>query len=43
LDVGCGVGATPCYITKNYGCKVVGIDILEKMKDKANEKAKKKA
>ena len=31
LDVGCGVGATPCYIAHKVGCRVVGVDILEKM------------
>jgi len=40
LDVGCGVGATPCYIAKKYGCKVVGVDILEKMIERSKERAK---
>ena len=31
LDVGCGAGATPCFLVKEYGCRVVGIDILERM------------
>ena len=31
LDVGCGVGLTPCYLVKTYGCRVVGIDITPKM------------
>ncbi|MHB8103803.1 MAG: class I SAM-dependent methyltransferase [Methanosarcina sp.] len=31
LDVGCGTGKTSCYITKKYGCSVVGVDISEKM------------
>ncbi|MEM2928016.1 MAG: methyltransferase domain-containing protein [Nitrososphaerota archaeon] len=39
LDVGCGVGATSCYITKKYDCKIVGIDINERMIDRANERA----
>ena len=43
LDVGCGLGRTACYIAKNYGCKVVGIDISERMIDRANERAKKEA
>ena len=29
LDVGCGVGATPCYLVKRVGCRVVGVDISE--------------
>jgi len=40
LDVGCGVGITPCYIAKRYGCRVVGVDISERMIDRANERAK---
>ncbi|MDY6894198.1 MAG: methyltransferase domain-containing protein [Thermotogota bacterium] len=39
LDVGCGVGITPCYIAKKYDCKVVGIDILEKMVDSSKKRA----
>jgi len=40
LDVGCGVGITPCYIAKTYDCRVAGIDISEKMIDWSNERAK---
>ena len=40
LDVGCGVGATPCFIVKSCGCKVVGVDISEKMIERSREKAK---
>jgi len=40
LDVGCGVGATPCYIAKRHGCRVVGVDISERMIERANERAK---
>ncbi|MFC2001429.1 class I SAM-dependent methyltransferase [Chloroflexota bacterium] len=40
LVVGCGVGITPCYLAKNYGCKVVGIDISATMIDRSNERAK---
>lgn len=40
LDVGCGVGATACYLAKRYGCRVVGVDISERMIDRANERAK---
>jgi len=42
LDVGCGVGVTPCYIAKKYGCRVVGVDISEKMLSMARERAKRK-
>jgi ubiquinone/menaquinone biosynthesis C-methylase UbiE len=40
LDVGCGVGITPCYIAKKYNCKVVGIDISEEMINLSKERAK---
>jgi arsenite methyltransferase len=39
LDVGCGVGVTPCYLVKKYGCRVVGVDILEKMVERSRERA----
>jgi len=40
LDVGCGVGITPCYIAKKYNCKVVGIDISAEMINLSKERAK---
>jgi arsenite methyltransferase len=40
LDVGCGVGATACYLAKQYGCQVVGVDIREMMIERATERAK---
>ncbi|AHM57210.1 hypothetical protein EAL2_c19290 [Peptoclostridium acidaminophilum DSM 3953] len=40
LDVGCGVGMSACYLAKKYGCKVIGIDISEKMIKKATDRAK---
>ena len=42
LDVGCGVGITPCYIAKRYDCRVIGVDISKRMIDKSNERAKRK-
>jgi len=39
LDVGCGVGATACFIATRVGCRVVGVDILEKMVERAKERA----
>jgi arsenite methyltransferase len=39
LDVGCASGKTACYVAAKYGCKVVGVDILDKMIDLANERA----
>ena len=39
LDVGCGVGATPCFIAKRHGCRVVGVDISERMVERSRERA----
>ena len=41
LDVGCGVGATPCYLAETVGCRVVGVDILPKMVERSKERAEK--
>jgi arsenite methyltransferase len=40
LDVGCGAGATPCFLAKRYRCRVVGVDILAGMIDRCNERAR---
>ena len=39
LDVGCGAGQTPCYIAKTYGCRVMGVDISERMVERSRERA----
>jgi arsenite methyltransferase len=39
LDVGCGAGQTPCYIAKRHGCRVVGVDINERMIERSRERA----
>ena len=39
LDVGCASGKTACYVATKYGCRVVGVDFLEKMIERANERA----
>ena len=31
LNVGCGIGVGSAYIARKYGCRVVGVDISEKM------------
>jgi len=40
LDVGCGAGTTPCFLVKRYGCRVVGVDISERMIERSRERAK---
>ena len=40
LDVGCGVGVTPCYLAKQYCCRVVGVDIHPGMVERSKERAK---
>ena len=40
LDVGCGVGATACWLVKNIGCRVMGVDILPRMVERAQERAR---
>jgi arsenite methyltransferase len=37
LDVGCGAGATPAYLVKRYRCKVVGVDISQRMIERSEE------
>jgi len=41
LDVGCGTGFTACQVIKKYDCRVVGIDISEKMIERSKERAQK--
>jgi ubiquinone/menaquinone biosynthesis C-methylase UbiE len=40
LDVGCGVGATACYLAKEFGCRVTGVDLRESMVEAARERAR---
>ena len=42
LDVGCGSGATPAYLAQTRGCRVMGVDILPRMIDRARELAVRK-
>jgi ubiquinone/menaquinone biosynthesis C-methylase UbiE len=39
LDAGCGVGKTTCYLARKYGCRVMGVDILEKMVEVSRNRA----
>lgn len=41
LDVGCGVGATPCYLARTVGCRVVGVDLVVKMIEQSRARARK--
>jgi arsenite methyltransferase len=40
LEVGCGVGATACYLARTFGCRVVGLDLRESMVARCRERAK---
>jgi len=40
LVVGCGVGFTPCYLAKKYGCRAAGIDLSVKMVERSKARAK---
>jgi SAM-dependent methyltransferase len=39
LDVGCGVGLTPVYVAKRFNCRVVGVDIFDRMVQRSQERA----
>jgi SAM-dependent methyltransferase len=41
LDVGCGVGATACYLAGAYGCRVAAVDLRKSMIARSRERAKK--
>lgn len=40
LEVGCGIGVGPTYIVKRFGCRVVAVDISEKMLSWARQRAR---
>jgi SAM-dependent methyltransferase len=40
LDVGCGAGQTASYLAKRYGCRVMGVDIVEKMVERSRERVR---
>ena len=39
LDVGSGIGGAAFHLAKNYGAKVIGIDLAEEMVAVAHERA----
>jgi ubiquinone/menaquinone biosynthesis C-methylase UbiE len=39
LNVGCGIGISCAYIAKKHGCRVVGVDISEKMIEWSQKRA----
>jgi ubiquinone/menaquinone biosynthesis C-methylase UbiE len=41
LEVGCGAGATACYLARTYGCRVVGVDLRPAMVELSRERAQK--
>jgi cyclopropane fatty-acyl-phospholipid synthase-like methyltransferase len=40
LNVGCGIGVGPAYIAKKHNCRVVGVDISDKMIEWSRRRAK---
>lgn len=42
LNVGCGVGASSCYLARKYGSRVLGVDISKAMIEKSHERVKKR-
>lgn len=35
LEIGCGLGRSACYLAKKFGCRIIGVDISEKMVEQA--------
>ena len=40
LNAGCGIGVGPVYIAKKYNCRVMGVDISEKMIEWSRRRAR---
>ena len=43
LEVGCGVGITACHLVKRYGCRVVGVDLSDRMVEWSTKRAKRRS
>ena len=42
LEVGCGTGVTTCRLAKRFGCRVLGVDLSERMIEWARKRALRK-
>jgi len=42
LEIGFGKGTTACYLAEKYACKIVGVDLSERMVEYAREVAKRR-
>ena len=42
LEIGCGVGTTTCHLVRKHGCRIVGVDISDRMIDWSRRRAKRK-
>ncbi len=42
LEIGSGKGVPACHLAQKYDCKVIGVDLAERMVEYANKKAKEK-
>jgi ubiquinone/menaquinone biosynthesis C-methylase UbiE len=40
LDVGCGIGVGPAYIARRYGCRVMAVDLSQKMLSWAEQRVR---
>jgi len=40
LEVGCGIGATACYLAEDAGCQVIGVDLSAEMVARSKERAR---
>jgi len=43
LEVGCGVGLTACHLVKRYGCRVIGVDLSDRMVEWSRKRAKRRS